>query len=328
MNLLTSSDIRIMNKKAILELLYLNRQSTIRNLEKLSGLSFAAIKSNLEELIRDDYVEECELIPSGGGRPARSYGFKSKNRTFLQISIHRNSGNVEYSLSLSDLYGNVIDKKEITDERFSLDTLKSLILSINKNSKKIIGISIAAPGVPRDGVYINNDIDELIGIDLVGEVFSLTKIKVILVNDVNAAIFSISKESDLWGTVGIYFPMLHNPGAGAIIGGQIIQGVSGFAGEVGTIPLGINWITIDYNDRDVLAGAIIKLLIVYRLTIDPNEYILYGNMFDEELIKKITTKLSTSYDNHQFKIFFRNEIKQDIISGLFKISLTDYLKLR
>jgi predicted NBD/HSP70 family sugar kinase len=319
-------DMKQSNTQTVLWSLCSCKTSTIKNLARLTELSFVTVGNILNGFVDSGEVILGKIYSGTGGRPSQAYTFNAEFAHVLVLSARVQNGKNVISACVGNLYGESVWKSE---KHFGTIQLISFELMINKALREFPTISIVAfslPGVERDGVILINDFAELEGISFAEHFQSRYQLPVIIENDVNAAALGYGRnvEGDS-SIVGIYFPRFFCPGAGVVIDGKILKGASGYAGEVKLLPLGIDWISMNYDKPEEIGVAISKLISIFCGTINPDYVVLYGDFITESLKEAIEHAIPTEILRNIFpNVIYESNLVSDIIAGLIAQAVSAY----
>ena len=145
-----------------------------------------------------------------------------------------------------------------------------------------------------EGKVVCNDYPALVGSSLSGRYGERYGLPIAVENDVNAAALGYCRRegvSDGAAMAYLYFPKRHPPGMGICVGGELYRGKSGYAGEVGSIPLGIDWGTPSlYMSPAARSRAIGLVIAAFAALLNPGSAILCGEFLEEADIGAIETE--------------------------------------
>ncbi len=142
------------NKRMLLEALWL-KPSTRSELADRFRLTRASITMQIDELIKEGFIQETDVIKSGVGRHPIMLQIVLDAYAIIGINIKRKKIDVGFT----DLGGRVIEEKTIsqTDEAPSeiitrvIDAILDLQGAISIPDERILGVGICAPG-PLNGI--------------------------------------------------------------------------------------------------------------------------------------------------------------------------------
>lgn len=215
-------------------------------LAQRTGLAKATAGAIVADLHRAGAVTEQDAAPppAATGRPGRPVTLDGAGTVGLGLEV-----NVGYLAATAlDLAGRtVLSCRVPTDAGDELGALRALARrcrdQLTGEGRRVLGVEVAVPGlVARErGVVVAAPNLRWAGLDLVGEVALALggDCPVGIDNDANCsavaeATHGVGAGYDqvlfLTGTVGL--------GAGLVVDGQVQRGSTGFAGEVGHLPLG------------------------------------------------------------------------------------------
>ncbi len=256
-----------------------------------TGLSLVTVGTVLLHLAAQHEVFESELSPSSGGRPAQQYRYNEDFAHALIIFPYESDGNIIIQSTIVNLSGQCIYSVDSQVEAIDMKVFERIIEPLYNAYPSIQAIGFGHPGVEESGKIIVSDYKMLIGTAFTEHFSSLYHVPVILENDVNAAVIGFANQKKLPHNsilVYLYFPDQHPPGAGILINSELFKGMRGFAGEVGTIPLGIEWDDELYSSSGMLCEAITKLILTICAILNPDKVILNGSFLSEEHMAAIS----------------------------------------
>jgi N-acetylglucosamine repressor len=229
-------------KKAILDSLYRNHKMAIADLSENLFISIPTLTSHIEELLSEGWLTGEELDNKKQGRRPTIYSLSAHKKHVLVIDITTHDTNI-YVLNFTNeiIYQDQCNLKLTSQTSF----LKELIFyidktinEINSSQKEIISIGIAIPGLvnKRTGInktYKNLNFENKSLSRRISENFSLP---VFTLNDSKAAAygearFGVGKSMSHVLSINVDWGV----GLGVVFNGQIFNGASGFAGELGHI---------------------------------------------------------------------------------------------
>lgn len=238
------------NRRSVLNYIRKNIHTTKRELASVTGLTFMAIKKNLEELESLNLIRGAEFEVGGIGRRAITYTINE--RYGYTIGVHVNI--FMTSVALMDLRGSVLAKEScdmsqpITTQTAFVEMIVGLISrAIEKSGvekKMILGIGLGVPGPVdfKEGVVLvppNFPVLHYLPLKQILE--EKLGYKVFLHKDTNAiAIGEYWRGAGIEYTNVVYIDIDMGIGSGLVINGELNQGANNIAGEFGHITLDIN----------------------------------------------------------------------------------------
>lgn len=281
--------IKELNKKLVRDWLSKVREATIYELSQVTGLSVVTVKTLLVDLIDMGEVREGEMVPSNGGRPSTLYKYNENYRHALVVyGCQKNDSNLIH-IRVANLFGECVYHDEAFIDDVQVSSFCGYIDKAIEAFPNIAVIGFGLPGVEEEGIIISNDYCGVVGDAFMAYYKHRYDLPVIFLNDVNAAVkgYYSSHADDSVCLVGMYFPRIYPPGAGMVMNGEIYMGAHRFAGEIGHLLPGVDWIRLDYTDDLAVTEAAAALLAIYCRIIAPNQFILYGDFFSEASAKSI-----------------------------------------
>lgn len=238
--------VRRQNIALILRSLRSEGPATRTELAQRTGLAKATVGTIVGDLSAGRAVSEDASVPSGRGRPGRPVTLTGESIVGLGFEV-----NVDYIASVAlDLSGNIklIDTQPVTSGRPpTVSQLIGVATDIRDGllagGQSVVGATVAVPGlVSHDNRTVAwapnlgwDDIQLAAELEDAFDNGCPTRID----NDANCAALAeaahgvstdVASSLYLTGTVGI--------GAGIVQNGRLVRGGSGFAGEVGHMPIG------------------------------------------------------------------------------------------
>lgn len=239
-------ELRARNTGLILTSLRHDGPGTRTELARRTGLAKATVGTIVGALGDDGLVGEAGPIPSGRGRPGRPVTLTEGRVVGLGVEV-----NVDYVATVAmDLSGEVrhAETLPVGPGQQPLDVVLQVVAdrsaTLQSEGCRLVGLSAAVPGlVSADGAVVRwapnlgwTDLD-LAGAlrSAIGEEVGSVTID----NDANcAALAEISHGAARDVTSALYLTGTVGIGAGLVHERQLVRGASGFAGEVGHLPLG------------------------------------------------------------------------------------------
>ncbi len=215
------------------------------DIAKRTKLSSTTVSTLVDDLIKQEYLEEIGEGESSGGR--RPILLKFKPGAHFVIGVELEGKNI--SVAVADLKINIINKLtegiKNTDESSVVNEIINLVRQTIKKSgakfEKIVGMGVAATGLidTERGIIrqaVNLDWTDVPLKDLIEERFD--EIPVYIDNIANLAALG-----EKWAGGGkkaknlIYIRIGTGIGAGIVLNGTIYEGSNGNAGEIGHITI-------------------------------------------------------------------------------------------
>jgi len=262
-------------KKQILAFFVGHGNTTITDLSRELNISVPKVTELIGELIEDGLVKDYGKTEVGVGRRPNLYGLEPDSIFCVGVDIKRYHVNI----GLSDFKNNLLKKEEKIPYKLenTLEALNELCALIENFIRKctqpknrILGIGINLSGRInfRTGYsysYFNFHEDPLsriienrIGINTLIENDS----RAVAYGEFNSGIITSEKNA-------LYIYLEHGIGMGIMINGQIYYGKSGFAGDVGHIPVFNNEILCHCGKKGCLeteaSGYALTRMFIQRL---------------------------------------------------------------
>lgn len=153
---ITSSDLRILNRRKVLDAVYAQRALTKQRLVQDTAMSLPTITQNLKEFEALGLIERRGCLDSTGGRKAQLYHFVAAAKIAIGVLLLKEG----YHVVAVDLYGQTL-KTVFCETPFARTTsffselgtsINTLIAQIPCRKEQILGVAIAVQGlVSPDG---------------------------------------------------------------------------------------------------------------------------------------------------------------------------------
>jgi len=267
------------------------KQATKQQIAEDTGLSIVTVATIVQQLLDSHEILKVEQAPSTGGRPAQQFRFNEDFAHILVLFTHEHEGKDLLHIRVANLYGECISTGDVVLEDIRLETFESWIEAALREYPSIQAIGFGLPGVDVDGKIILLDYPALVGERLTEFYSRRFGLPVIFENDVNAAAAGYCTRHEMQTDAAViyaYFPKKYPPGAGIILGGKLYKGSSNFAGEISSIPLGIDWLNPAlYRSPEQFCPAIAKVIIAMCSLLNPSAVVLHGSFLTPGSIETI-----------------------------------------
>ncbi|MBE9465124.1 ROK family protein [Dyadobacter subterraneus] len=222
--------------------LYQSGDTSINKMARLFHASIPSATGIVNELIREGWITETGTGPARAGRPPVLYGLNSKKYLNLIMDINRH----DTHLVIFDLHNQIIVKRKVD---IKLDDSSTFLEELFKETdtflkfhdipySKLWGIGVSMPGLINSTQGVNLTYLNLTppGVPLVSYLKKHFNLPICLFNDTKATTigehrfgYAVNKSQVL--TINIDWGV----GLGILLNGEVFNGASGFAGELGHI---------------------------------------------------------------------------------------------
>jgi glucokinase len=256
---ITASDMREINRSAILEII--RRESPISRtaIAERLDVSLPTVMRIVDELVEEGFVRPEGSTEWSGGRRRPLLEFNAESYVVIGVDM----GGTKIYGAVSDLGGNILDEIETglhgepAEENY--DHLCSLIDTLFASPKlaerRVRGIGVGAPGITkhREGIVKWSYSLKWRDFPLKARLTQRYKLPITVDNDVNLAAMG-----ELWFGEGqdtqnmILITIGSGIGAGIIIDGALYRGGSEASGEIGNFIPGKEFLGKNYQDFGAL----------------------------------------------------------------------------
>ncbi len=245
--LLTPSDIGGVNRSRVIQAFCDYGPLSRADLAKMAGVTRATIGNIVSGLIDAGLIEEGEPRDTGGvGKPGRPLWFGARAGLTGAVSI--TPGLVD--AALVNARGEELEKRVVTfdssdNERRIVGAVGDVLSKVlPKSAREVLGVGIAVPGVcnTATGVVLGSGpVPALNGVALGERVADRVRVRVLVDNDTRAQAlgekwFGQGRQKTSFASVQTG----HGVGVGLVLGGVVLRGPRGEAGEAGHIAVQVD----------------------------------------------------------------------------------------
>jgi len=229
-------------KKGILYDIYFNDKNTIAELSQSLNSSIPSITALVDELVEEKWISETGFAISRQGRRPAIYGVNPNKNYVLVLDINTHDTRIAVLNLKNEIVFSQVSDLQLKNNPSFLETLFQLVDNIveQKVSKgqDVIALGVSIPGLVNKKTGINYTYKSLNSQDV-----SLSKLienyynlPTFVINDSKATAFGeyhfgLAKGKSHVLSVNVDWGI----GLGIVINGEIFDGASGFAGELGHI---------------------------------------------------------------------------------------------
>lgn len=315
----TLKNIRNKNLSDILQVLRNKGTCSLSELSQNTDGGLTTVKKCVAQAIDYGMAIEGNIAESTGGRKARQYLINREYQYYFIAIVDNNN-------LIIKVFDFAINCVEDYQKSFEMNLFFSALNEeIEKQARKYtIGtIGISLPCVVKNGVVLDWYYNpEMVGFDIKNKLEEKYKANVVVQNDMNLTALGILNTDEINSKNIVTMQFGHNGvGMAGIVNGHLIEGNTGFAGEVGYInDLRKNIMGVSYPAK-IVRNAIVFLnpeIIVFYKSKRQNDFM---RIFD------IATNGLPVYAIPEFKV--SEDYIEDIISGIaLLINKYGYFKKR
>jgi len=237
----TQTNSKTANFTTILSLIRSEGPLSRTDLAQRNELSIPTVSAIIDNLEKDNLIEDLGKGDSSGGRRPQLYGFNPRVRKIVALAL----GKTKLITALLDLDSNIIARHEKTiqvmnkpDEglREIVTAIETLLLKNKVPQDDIVYLGLSVPGVINaDGNLIVSSPLQWYDIPLGQHLHDHFKLPVLVENDGIAAVWAEREIGAGQGRNHIVSLIGQDTGIGSgiILNGQIYRGISSMAGEIG-----------------------------------------------------------------------------------------------
>lgn len=315
----TLKNIRNKNLSDILQVLRNKGTCSLSELSQNTDGGLTTVKKCVAQAIDYGMAIEGNIAESTGGRKARQYLINREYQYYFIAIVDNNN-------LIIKVFDFAINCVEDYQKSFEMNLFFSALNEeIEKQARKYtIGtIGVSLPCIVKNGVVLDWYYNpEMVGFDIKNKLEEKYKANVVVQNDMNLTALGILNTDEINSKNIVTMQFGHNGvGMASIVNGHLIEGNTGFAGEVGYInDLRKNIMGVSYPAK-IVRNAIVFLnpeIIVFYKSKRQNDFM---RIFD------IATNGLPVYAIPEFKV--SEDYIEDIISGIaLLINKYGYFKKR
>ncbi len=313
------------NLKVLRSVLRKEREATKPQLAEKTGLSVVTIQSLIKTLVENGEVLEGEMVQPKLGRPAITYRFHERARLALIIFMYEKNGKDTAVCEVCDLYGVSMERTEKRLEDVSKESYDDMIEEMLEKYPEIMIIALGLPVVERDGMILASDYPRLLNVNLEDYLSEKFQRRVLIENDVNAAVFGYAMQEEKECVAGIYMPFKYPPGAGICLNGKVQRGRNGLAGEIRLLPSSIDWEHFTY-EKEAVEEYLLQTMKALFCFYNPDKLVLYSETIDESLFGKLKQMCESRIEKLLIpEMEIKKDLKEDFEVGMIQIALREIL---
>lgn len=293
------------------------------------SISFPTASKFIQEMVDQGEVLSLGLLPSAGGRRARSYAYNPDFVHTLLVYLEKE----ETKYVITDAFNKKI--YEDTAESFLKQeprTLAVFLKTILANDPSIRTIAMGIPGavngdvisyIPGYPKYADLNMKDILNLPV-----ALT-----IENDMNAAVIGYQKRRGLSSEASLVYVYMgaNGPGAGILINGKLVKGHTMFSGEISFIPLNDNnrflpESGLDIEDeRSVLQLS--KLIQTISALLNPSQIIFHQSEVNEQFLNKAAKNVKRYFPSEHLPELHASDWDEDYKEGLWDIAKSKLLEM-
>jgi hypothetical protein len=229
-------------KKGILYDLYFKNKNTIAELSHSLHISITSITALIDELVEEKWISETGFNISKQERRSAIYGVNQNKNYVLILDFNTHDTQIAVLNLKNEIVFSQVSDLQLKNNPLFLETLFKLVDNIVQlkvsNGKNIIALGMAIPGLVNKKTGINYTYKSLNSQDIYfGKLIeNYYNLPTFVINESKATAvreyhFGLAKVKSHVLSVNVDWGI----GLGIVLNGEIFDGASGFAGELGHI---------------------------------------------------------------------------------------------
>ncbi|MEL7367443.1 MAG: ROK family transcriptional regulator [Myxococcota bacterium] len=245
-DVLAPGAVRAQHYAVLLRLLWANREVSRAELARRTGLSRSTVSAIVNDILASGIVRETRAGSSSGGRRPIMLGFNDDARLILGLDI----GATHVGALVMNLRGKILarrtrpmETRDHPQETLTLvaDLGREVLQEVPSADLLGVGAGLPAPLHPKTKRVLRMVMPKWDGLDVTEALEASFRCPVRLDNDAN-----LGALAEQWWGAGkegedlVFVKIATGIGAGLIIGGRIVDGAHGVAGELGHLSVDPN----------------------------------------------------------------------------------------
>lgn len=258
-----------------------------------TGLSTMTVGKLLAAMELRGEVSQDETVKAASGRPSVVARYRADYAHFATVTVCQRGGQSVFAFSVYNLLGERVHRSEQAVEDVRPESFDGFFEQSAVRGERVRLAVFALPGEARgDSLYIS-DFEGLMYGGFLPRIRARWGVETLFENDVNAAVFGhpFGDAGEDAVCAGVYLPRRFCPGAGLVIGRQILHGCGSFAGEVTFIHGPQAWAALDYGDAERVVQMMSELLTALGCVSAPHSTVLYGDFLTDALVYALEQRL-------------------------------------
>lgn len=286
------------------------KQAAAKDISAATGLSFPTVMSMIRIGMDCGMIAKGELADSTGGRCAQIYRC---NPAWMEILLIRVSAN-ELQYEIRNVLGEKLSGgKQTLSATDIIDTIADLTERFKLIYPNLTVCAVALPCVVTDGVIVDWRRNKTLnGTNFAGVLSDRCGIRFLILNDMK--VFALAGEkyckSKCHSSATVYLDK-NALGMGLMLDGKPVEGFSGCAGELGSLPIGLS---ASGNQTHTVVKVIQSIVAVFN----PQYVVLYMARRQEKIaaIIKAVQKAVPAYAMPQI-VSAGDDWAGDVLEGLY-----------
>lgn len=298
--------------------------ATAQELAGCTGLSVMTVGSILGQLVADGRALKGNLLSSSGGRPSQSYEFNAAAAHIAAVCVRAKEAHAVADVCVADLLGRPQWESAYLLDDIRVDSFVPLVEEALRQFPSIGALGFSLPGMEHDarqGISAS-DFSSLTGTRFSEFYRGWFHLPVSFENDANAAALGwAARHPQVNSLVYLYFPKAFPPGLGLYLNGTLWRGHQSAAGEVGRLPLGIDWPSLPAAGLEVQCEALARMAAVACSTADPEVAVLSADFLTPEHLERVARRCA-DYLILPPRLELSQNFSQDFSNGVIRSALT------
>lgn len=330
MDQITNNSIHLkqLNIEIIKKALKQCKAATKAQISQVTGLSVATCNNIIGELVKSKEVLELDYEESSGGRRAKRFCYNNAFCLTALIIAQAEDGKYYLNNFIVDAAQQVIFHHKVEYKSIGAQEFIDQISSMREQYPNIKALGISIPGVVDKGEIVYCvDIPSLNDTPILNALKAQCELPIVIDNCMNlAAIGFYNGQNYQKGTSIVYmeFTKQLGPGAGIIVDGRLVKGITNFAGEISFLPLGVPREDIPslYDNEDSFCSLVAKSIICAIAIINPKTIALTGSPFHKGLLPVLYEMCSLHIPKQHMPdlVLVEQSNEEEILHGLITVT--------
>lgn len=317
----TTRDMKKSNVMLVSDALKALGSATKAELAEQTKLSIATCGTLLNDMSLCGEALVLEREASYGGRPATRYRYNPDFFSLLSLYVTGSDEKATIAWSCNSATGELLTQGDIPLCPMTIEAFYLAVGTLLREFPQVQAIGVGLPGVIVEDVVALCDISLFTGVAVKHQLADAFGRFVEVDNNINFTawgFYSNTCEGVSAPVAYIYKPPVLKPGCGIVINGQVVSGVSNFAGEVGYLP---------FNARTALPlmDEITQIVATLIAVINPVKIAVACEALSASQLDDIKQRcLDYVPEQHLPELIYRTSLRPDYFQGITSLTLKKY----
>ncbi|MBR5887373.1 MAG: hypothetical protein IKZ07_04095 [Akkermansia sp.] len=260
-------------QQKVLKSMHERGEATRPQLAQATGLSLVSVGKAVAALCTSGELYEIAEVPSGGGRPVKLYRYNADYACHVLVQGQKEGALLNCTITLLDLHGRELRDIHANFAYLEPESFDGLLMKLLRRQKvRSITLILPSENLP---VGMSNHLKSLYNCQV-----NTPTPATILAQGSKGETATICLMPGAYPTCTMYR-----------------HGRFSESGPLHLLPAPMDWLSLDYSDRNQVEEMVARLLLTITCTIRPERITLYSPPFSSRLIERIRYNADTKLRN-------------------------------